>query len=294
MENIPEFLLGLIKESYRRGVVRRGHARYIKVIARVFPNVRWKLIELHGGIKVWLDLTEPSCIPFFLKPECSSGLAFFGVSASKWKCLFDVGANIGLVSICTASNNSNCSCVAFEPTPSVVDILQRNSLLYPNIKVVPNAVGVAEGKTLLYLSKSSVFNSTTRPQVKVRKTAEIQVPVLSLDTYTTESGCLPDIIKVDVEGGEFEVLQGARMLIQSSYPPVWFVEINTTFLEQRAISYCAIQELLKQNTPTEIDSYEWNTHSRTLKKIAVKTPFRGNVVYIPSERLPEYTDLIEG
>jgi FkbM family methyltransferase len=54
----------------------------------------------------------------------------------------------------------------------------------------------------------------------------IRVPVTTLDAYFAERGGRPAFIKIDVEGHEFEVLEGARETV-SAHRPVLLVECET-------------------------------------------------------------------
>jgi FkbM family methyltransferase len=291
--SVAHNLLHLIRYVHRHKLLPRGYARLVLAVVHLFPDSEWHQVTLPNHAVAWINLKDPSCIPLFIRGEFIGGWEFFDTFASKWKCMIDVGANIGMVSVVVAARNSECKCLAFEPTPLPFKVLMKNSWMYPNIKPIWSAVGDRSGYTKLYLSKSSVFNSTTRASVRANAESEIDVPVVSLDEYVQHMGGIPDFIKVDVEGGEYEVLQGAKMLIQSPYPPVWFVEVNTTFLAERGFQSSVIHELF-ENAHTEFLSYLWDTKGKSLTRIIeVPSSFRGNVVYIPSSRLQEYAGFIK-
>ena len=46
------------------------------------------------------------------------------------------------------------------------------------------------------------------------------MPVLRLDTIVRILGVAPDLLKIDVEGSEIEVLEGAQSLIEKGIPLV--------------------------------------------------------------------------
>jgi hypothetical protein len=58
------------------------------------------------------------------------------------------------------------------------------------------------------------------------------VPVLSLDGYLAHAALRPNLVKIDVEGAEWEVLRGAqRMLLEAR--PIVLVEIHDRGADHR-------------------------------------------------------------
>jgi FkbM family methyltransferase len=127
---------------------------------------------------------------------------------------FDVGAHVGLAALSVAARASG-KCVrvhAFEPSSVNVALLRHNVGHNPALKVRVEhaAVGNAEGSVELVLGDESTHHhvagdGTARGRESVR--------MLTLDGYARQHGIEHiDVLKVDVEGGEVEVLRGARRL----------------------------------------------------------------------------------
>jgi hypothetical protein len=55
----------------------------------------------------------------------------------------------------------------------------------------------------------------------------ITVPVISLDEFIASGSRAPDLLKIDVEGGEMEVLRGGAKLFATKRPLI-IAEIHTT------------------------------------------------------------------
>jgi FkbM family methyltransferase len=131
--------------------------------------------------------------------------------------VFDVGANAGYFSLLS------CECGAahvhaFEPNPAVRSLLAQSSKLSSgDIEVVPAACSDHDGRTTLYVATPA---NTGKSSLKRKTENSVEVDLITLDGYARDSGARPDLIKVDVEGSEFEVLRGARSLLETARPTV--------------------------------------------------------------------------
>lgn len=97
--------------------------------------------------------------------------------------------------------------VSFEPHPENIEVLRRNVRLndLTNVTAVHAAVGSQAGTARIKARSNAKI--TTRGK-------GISVPATTVDGYAAETGIWPDVIKIDVEGFEFEVLRGAREAIR--------------------------------------------------------------------------------
>jgi FkbM family methyltransferase len=138
----------------------------------------------------------------------------------------DVGANIGIFSLVGASRMSGSAgalrIFAFEPTPATYRTLAANVSLnrFDCIETVNAAVGAEEGTATLYLNDvwKDGLNALAKPQRGDAKViSEVEVPVVTLDTFLrSRSVSRVDYLKIDVEGAELAVLEGARLLLEAS------------------------------------------------------------------------------
>jgi FkbM family methyltransferase len=121
--------------------------------------------------------------------------------------LVDIGANIGAVTVWAASQDAKV--VAVEPQPDNRALLERNierNLLTDLVTIVPAAVGADSGVGFITAEQGG---SRLRP-VRFPDTAE--VPVMGLDElFETHApdGC--DVLKMDVEGSEYQIIAGADL-----------------------------------------------------------------------------------
>lgn len=141
--------------------------------------------------------------------------------------VIDVGANVGLHSITWAKACPTATVHAFEPTPSVYDAFctsLRINGLAGRVKPVNAALGDFDGTAEFFETADDAYNSLKDTQRKAVK-RRTQVQVLQLDSFVESRG-LDGItfIKIDTEGTEDAVLQGAARTI-ARHRPILFIEI---------------------------------------------------------------------
>jgi FkbM family methyltransferase len=143
----------------------------------------------------------------------------------------DVGANAGYYAIPLATQFRRV--IAFEPVEDVFTKLRINVGLNDlnNVELHQAAVSDFDGQTSFYSQESidGDFNLNLGLSSLIRREqyfkSEIEVNVVSLDNFL--NGVVVDFIKVDVEGSEYQVFQGAMNLIRSSKPMIlWEASTN--------------------------------------------------------------------
>ena len=159
--------------------------------------------------------------------------AAFKAAILQGGCLLDVGANVGAYSLLMGQwVGPKGHVYAFEPNPYVADGLALHvSLngLEDRITVVRKAVCDRQRKCEFSFGDSIgnghlIDTNETHPPSK-----QVVVETTSLDEFCRLGRIHPQFIKVDVEGAEFEVLQGAKGLIRSwSHGLKLFVELHPT------------------------------------------------------------------
>jgi FkbM family methyltransferase len=141
--------------------------------------------------------------------------------------ILDIGANIGVHSLSWAAAKPNATIFAFEPSPSVYPLLQKNvqsNALLQTIKVFQTALSNESGKATFYQCEDSAYSSLKNTKRKA-VVENFTVNMTTVDDFVQSQGIDHiDLIKIDVEGFEYEVIQGARNTLQSIAPRL-FVEI---------------------------------------------------------------------
>jgi FkbM family methyltransferase len=157
--------------------------------------------------------------------------------ATKASIIFDIGANRGDVSAEYLKHFPAATIYAFEPFPGTFQSLQAKFAGNQRLKCFPFAVSSTEGSDTFYVNKNVDTNSLLRPQEtglssdnQVKNISTIKVDTISLDTFCNQNGIdRIDILKMDIQGGELNVLKGALRLLENRkvgiiYSEVFFVE----------------------------------------------------------------------
>jgi FkbM family methyltransferase len=135
----------------------------------------------------------------------------------------DIGANIGSYTLIGSENNA-ARVYAFEPHPVTFQLLRKNIELNQRDNVVLHnvALGSSEGEVFFTDWTGSSINhivpGTQQPS------GTIAVPCHRMDQLCQIGGITPQIVKIDVEGFEYDVLLGFGDLISSVQ--VLMIEMN--------------------------------------------------------------------
>lgn len=200
------------------------------------------------------QLTDWRIETFFTKePETLEWIDSF---EKKDKIIFwDIGANIGLYSIYSVLRNENVSTISFEPSTSNLRVLSRNisiNNLENKIKILSaplsnkenqfltmNEGDFIEGGALNTFGENYDFAGElfdTKMKYKILGTTIKNL----LDNNILE---IPNYIKIDVDGIEHLILEGAGEYLKDKRIKSLSIEINENFKEQ----YNKVIEIMDQN-----------------------------------------------
>jgi FkbM family methyltransferase len=154
---------------------------------------------------------------------------------------FDVGANIGLMSIPILYKHPLCKVVSFEPSPNTLHYLKqtvKDSHFGDRWLTIDKAVGRCAGDLDFCIADPGLgvfdgFVDTKRANKfltagQKQSTRKITVPVTTLDIeWLAMSKPSVSVIKIDVEGADYQVLEGAVNCIENEKPFIfleWCIE----------------------------------------------------------------------
>ena len=146
--------------------------------------------------------------------------------------LYDVGANIGLISILMAKYCAGASTFVqcFEPEPKNYRQLENNirlNQLSDQINCHRMALGANEGEIALHVRGAAGGEGRHSIATDKGATGSIQVKLATMSHFAALSGKSPSVVKIDVEGAEGQVLAGMENLIADKPPREIFMEIHS-------------------------------------------------------------------
>jgi FkbM family methyltransferase len=143
--------------------------------------------------------------------------------ASPGKLFIDVGANIGLSSIAVLREVADSRVLSFEPSPNSLPYLQRTlreSRMEDRWELVPKAAGDCTSMAQFFMADPiyAMWDSM-RDTGQVGERRLVTVPMTTVDEEWCRLGYpAVSVMKIDVEGAEWKVLQGARALVTRERP----------------------------------------------------------------------------
>jgi len=155
---------------------------------------------------------------------------------------YDIGANVGLYACFAAQKiRDGDSVIAFEPHPINLSRLRANiELNRQNTQTSDCALTDASGTNMMKIAndRAGEGKHSLSP-----KGGDLEVRTERLDSVIGTSYPKPDVMKIDVEGGELEVIRGMSDLSPNKLPGIIFCEVHTEHLSKRKRD--RLQELLR-------------------------------------------------
>jgi FkbM family methyltransferase len=141
------------------------------------------------------------------------------------KIVFDIGAHIGLCSMpISRVLNESGICYAFEPAKGNMKFLKQHLRMnrINNVRVIENLVGDERLERVEFyeMNGDSGMNTISRVKKGEIEYKEIFKSQITIDGFVKESGFVPELIKIDVEGAEIKVLSGGQEVLRNNHPEI--------------------------------------------------------------------------
>lgn len=273
--SLASVMARMLPDSWKRGLYRvKPLARLIR--AGLNRSAPVGLVEVPvaagalAGLKLQLDLqTEKDYWLGTYEMDLQRAVA---ARVQKGWVVYDVGANIGYVSLVFAQAVGEAGKVfAFEALPDNVRRLQQNLALNPScaqVEVVAAAVVDAARPVNFLVGPSNgmgkVAGSSGRDDVIYAE--QIEVPGISLDEFAFgQNHPLPQVVKIDIEGGEVLALPGMRRLLQQAHP-ILFLELHGEAAAQAAwqalspLGYRIYQMAQADQEVRSVEELDWKAY----------------------------------
>jgi len=208
-----------------------------------FPENGKTFIHTNDGHRLYADPNEPfvtlhllehgeweTAVRRELRRELAAGSTFI-----------DIGANIGLHTLlATALVGDKGKVIALEPHPITMELLRQNLEINGMLDRVTLAqLALAdEDDTIVsfeYFAEHPAMSGLKVSQEVIDKfkgtLQKIDVKTITLDTLVERMGLTPDLVKIDVEGFEYTVLQGCIKTIEKFHDVRFLMEYEKAMAE---------------------------------------------------------------
>jgi FkbM family methyltransferase len=237
----------------------------------------------------WNDVVGKAVLKgSFDKAECDFLLRYLQPGMT----VLDVGAHHGYYALLASLRVGDSGRVfAFEPSPR-----ERKKLAWhiswnhrANVEILDTAMGARAGQAELFVAagRETGCNSLRPPAVRGTP-KKVSVPVDTLDDFLARRAInRVDFIKMDVEGAELSVMQGAENLFSGTPRPVVLVEVCD--LRTAAWGYAA-KEIFKHIEERDYRWFEAREGGQLLPAALDAKSYDGNFVALPAERMERFQE----
>jgi FkbM family methyltransferase len=275
-----------VEPSLRRWpLARRGFDKVKTFIKRRFFPGRPAWVQVQSGFAqgMWMRLRIPEEAGFWRgehEPPVQKSLVSMVRTGDV---VYDVGAHVGSLALGIARLvGTTGKVVAFDGDPGNVVRLQENSVrngLQQCLQVVHAAVwshssgGRHQGISFRKGCDATTGGVEADGQRPVLADSDlIHVPATTLDDFVAGGGPVPQLIKIDVEGGEWHVLLGAANLV-AEHRPRLIVEVHHQQADQQ------IRAWLQESRYAA----EWKIPAENFPRLLIACPTEQPALVPPSQ-----------
>jgi len=226
LENeLKNFTLGKSTDNFFSKLVPNSYQYPPNSVRTVYRNALRLQVDLsdYVGHYLYFGFQEKSLDKLFLL-------------CNKNSYVLDVGANIGWTLLKMASISKSGKVIGFEPEPFNYSICRKNISLntLDNVMVLPVGLGIEKSTAMMEIrTLSNRGGNRVSPQYKE---GSVSVRIDRLDGIDEIKGWPKiDLIKIDVEGYELHVLEGAGTIL-SDFKPTLFIEVDDNNLRDQGKS----------------------------------------------------------
>ena len=195
--------------------VRVGTDRLFKVVC----DSKFSSLVIYNRLPDW---DEMNFLLRFLRPEDA---------------FIDIGANVGFYTVLASTIIREQSILAIEANPRNAKIVREQVALnrLTNVRVLETALGDKQGKLLFEDSSRETGSLASAGDASP---SHIRVPCSLLDDVLASEKITAAVVvaKMDVEGCEGMILEGARQTLEEGRVNVWLFELAETGLRRHGSS----------------------------------------------------------
>jgi len=195
-------------------------------------------MALRPGIILRIDprSREPFEWFCFRSPEMVNEMDYFMSEANKFASFVDVGANHGVFSLAFSAKRQGARVLAIDPSPIAFEVLERNRGLngFTSMRTVNIACGNRAGEIRMIPN----WHHLEAVPDEASDEGIVSIKVTTLNELCASHEIWPDLLKIDVEGSELPVIQGAEEVLNNA--KLLFLEVHPERIEKLGFSQAAI------------------------------------------------------
>lgn len=191
------------------------------------PKITIPLGYKNETVQMLLDVNDIRSVPFTVLAdgpyeEFQASILFeLGMNSRNF---LDVGANMGYYTLALGKINPSLTIQSFEPQPKTFSQLKKNlSLNNLEARITAHNIGLGakEDTLTMFIPKFTGSGGASFANLHDEEGSpqEVKVPVKGLDNHLNEENQV-DLMKIDVEGYEFEMLVGSQKTINNHFPTI--------------------------------------------------------------------------
>ncbi len=172
----------------------------------------------------------------------------FSATLRPGDCVWDIGANVGYYTkLFSERVGSEGTVFAFEPSPKNFSRLKSACSHLDNVKIFQSGLGRENG-TLLLQQGSDDLGATSRVLEKADEGIEVNIRS-GMSLIRDGDAMPPNAVKIDVEGFEYEVLQGLDGHLETLSLRSIGIEVHFGILKERGMAEAPrhIEKLLQRH-----------------------------------------------
>lgn len=202
----------------------------------------------------------------------------------------DIGANQGLYTVAGAKIVSNPgSVLAIEPNPAALVKLRANLRVnrLRNVRIVDCAVGCGPRRQSMFVCEppKNAFSSLRQPDRKDIAWTNVEVEVFGLDELLERVDVnRVDYIKMDVEGGERDIIASGQITFSRQPRPIAQFEVNDKRTGGWGYQAASLPEWFAK---AGYSVYELGKNGFERHQIQDRYPLK-NLIAVPDERMSNF------
>jgi FkbM family methyltransferase len=251
-----------------------------RIIRSFYTKYKGTLNVKVGGLSVCFETIDPISKAWFYPRYMFGRLHEPAITnlildeISKDDIFYDLGSNVGWFTLITAKLLESGEVHAFEVDPRLSNLEIKS--FSRNIVRVPcffnNLAVTSGGKSPVSFKAHSPGNLSTNSLIydntHVLET-NIRVGSVSIDEYCAAGNSMPNIMKIDIEGGEYDALRGMSNTLKKMKPKI-ILEIHPVQLKEIGVSPYDIVRYVTDIVPQykiwEIIDYRQQAYKKNLKE----------------------------